>query len=59
LKIPPGTQQGTQFRLRGKGVPHLHGRSRGDQYVRVQVKVPKKLSRQQKKLLEEFRESER
>jgi len=59
LKIPPGTQQGTQFRLRGKGVPHLRGRGRGDQYVRVQVKIPEKLSRQQKKLLEEFRESER
>ncbi len=54
LKIPPGTQSGTQFRLRGKGVPHLRGRGKGDQYVRVRVNVPKKLSRQQKKLLEEF-----
>jgi len=54
LKIPAGTQSGTQFRLRGKGVPHLRGRGKGDQYVRVQVNIPKKLSRKQKKLLEEF-----
>ena len=54
LKIPAGTQSGTQFRLRGKGVPHLRGRGRGDQYVRVRVNVPQKLSRQQKKLLGEF-----
>ncbi len=58
LKIPAGTQSGTQFRLRGKGVPYLRGRGRGDQYVRVQVKIPKKLSRKQKKLLEELRELE-
>ncbi len=54
LKIPAGTQSGTQFRLRGKGVPHLRGRGRGDQYVRVRVNVPKKLSREQKRLLKEF-----
>ena len=56
LKIPAGTQSGTQFRLRGKGVPHLRGRGKGDQYVRVRVNIPKKLSRKQKKLLEEFQE---
>ena len=58
LRIPPGTQSGTQFRLRGKGVPHLRGRGRGDQYVRVRVNIPKKLSREQKRLLKEFQSSE-
>ena len=51
-KIPAGTQSGSQFRLRGKGV--IHGSSRGDHYVTVQVMTPKKISRQQKKLLEEL-----
>ena len=54
LKIPAGTQSGTQFRLRGKGVPHLRGRGKGDQYVRVHIHVPQKLSRAQKKLLQEL-----
>ncbi len=58
LKIPAGTQSGTQFRLRGKGVPHLRGRGRGDQYVRVHIKVPKRLSRAQKKLLQELQDLE-
>src|SRR3989338_4614222 len=44
LKIPAGTQSGSQFRLRGKGV--IHGSSRGDHYVTVQVMTPKKISRQ-------------
>lgn len=50
LKIPTGTQSGSQFRLRGKGVPH--GRGRGDQIVVVRVVTPQKLTREQKKLLE-------
>ncbi len=54
LKIPAGTQSGMQFRLRGKGVSHLRGRGRGDQYVRVHIHVPQKLSRAQKKLLQEL-----
>ena len=58
LKIPVGTQSGTQFRLRGKGVSRLNGRGRGDQYVRVQVTIPKKLSRAQKKLLRELQDLE-
>jgi len=58
LKVPAGTRPGTQFRLRGKGVPRLNGRGRGDQYVRVQVKIPKKLSREQKRLLKEFQNLE-
>ncbi|NLM45214.1 MAG: molecular chaperone DnaJ [Firmicutes bacterium] len=54
LKIPEGTQSGTYFRLRGKGIPHLRGFGTGDQHVRVVVKVPKKLSPKQKELLREF-----
>ncbi len=54
LKIPAGTQPGTIFKLKDKGVPSLHGRGRGDQLVKVQVEVPKKLSRKQKKLLEDM-----
>jgi DnaJ-class molecular chaperone len=59
LKVPSGTQTGTQFRLRGKGVPHLRGRGRGDQYVRIQIKVPEKLSREQRKLLKDFQDLKR
>jgi len=54
LKIRPGTQPGTMIRLRGEGVKHLHGSGRGDQYVRFQIKIPEKLTRRQKELLEEF-----
>lgn len=56
LKIQPGTQPGTLVRLRGKGVPHVRGGGRGDQYVRVKVTVPTKLSGREKQLLEEFEE---
>jgi molecular chaperone DnaJ len=54
LKIPSGTQSGTAIRLRGKGVPRLHGSSRGDHHVRIKVVVPKHLSGKQKELLKEF-----
>ena len=54
LKIRPGTQPGTMVRLRGEGIKHLHSSGRGDQYVRLQIKVPEKLTRKQKELLEEF-----
>lgn len=54
LKIPSGTQPGTAIRLRGKGVPHLHGNSRGDHYIRIKVTVPKHLTGKQKELLKEF-----
>ncbi|OGM14137.1 hypothetical protein A3D84_03505 [Candidatus Woesebacteria bacterium RIFCSPHIGHO2_02_FULL_42_20] len=56
LRIRPGTNSGTMIRLRGKGMPHLRGGGRGDQYVRISVTVPEKLSREQKNLLEELRE---
>lgn len=54
LKIPGGTQTGTTFRLRGNGMPHLKGGGTGDQLVRVQVEVPKKLNADQREKLEEF-----
>jgi molecular chaperone DnaJ len=54
LKIPAGTQSGTTFRLRGKGMPSLRGGHHGDQLVRVHVEVPQSLSHEQRKLLEEF-----
>lgn len=55
--IPEGTQTGTTFRLRGKGIPHLNGGSRGDQFVTVYIVTPKGLSREQKELLRKFGES--
>lgn len=51
LKIPAGTQSHTVFRLKGQGMPFLHGRGKGDQFVKVVVKIPKKLSREQEKLV--------
>ncbi len=54
LKIPAGTQSGTTFRLKGRGMPHLRGSAHGDQLIRVQVEVPAHLSAEQKKILEEF-----
>jgi len=54
MKIPSGTQPMTDFRLRNHGVPAMKGEARGDHIVRVYVKIPKKLSRKQKKVLEEF-----
>ena len=55
--IPEGTQPGTVFRLRGKGVQNLNGRGRGDQYVEVTVEVPKGLSKSQKEALSKFDET--
>ena len=57
IRIQPGTQPGTLIRLRGKGVPHVRGNGRGDQYVKVQLKVPTHLSRRQRELLEELEET--
>jgi molecular chaperone DnaJ len=54
LKIPPGTQTGTTFRIGGRGVPKLRGRGRGDLVVDVRVAVPSKLTRKQREILEEF-----
>ena len=57
LKIPEGTQSGTQFRLRHKGVAMLNGGGRGDLYIHVVVKIPARLTRDQRKLLEQLRET--
>lgn len=54
LKIPAGTQSGTTFRLKGKGMPSLRGGHGGDQLLRVQVEVPTSLSSEQRRILEEF-----
>lgn len=58
LKIPAGTQGEKVFALRGKGMPGLHGRGKGDLFVRVQIRVPEKLSGRQKELIEQLREAE-
>ncbi|MFI5417203.1 MAG: DnaJ C-terminal domain-containing protein, partial [Nitrososphaerales archaeon] len=52
-----GTQPNTIVKLKGKGLPHMDSRSRGDQYVRLVVDVPSKLNKQQKELLEKLRET--
>lgn len=54
LKISEGTQNGDIYRIRGKGMPGLHGRGQGDLYVEINVKTPKNFSRRAKKLLEEL-----
>jgi molecular chaperone DnaJ len=60
LKIPAGTQGGKSFRLRNKGIAHLHDYGRGDQLVKVQIDVPSDPTQDQKRLLKEFaRASER
>lgn len=55
--MPPGTQPGTMFRLKGKGVQHLNGRGRGDHFVQVVVEVPKNLSSEQKETLRQFEQT--
>ena len=55
IKISEGTQSGAHFKLRSLGVPHVNSRARGDLYVHVDVQVPKKLTREQRKLFEELR----
>ncbi|WP_414470128.1 molecular chaperone DnaJ [Methanobacterium sp. ACI-7] len=54
LKVPVGTQSGTSFRIKGKGMPHLRWNGYGNLYVKVKVVVPKKLNSKQKELLREF-----
>jgi molecular chaperone DnaJ len=56
VKIPEGTQSGAFFRMRSLGVPHVNSRARGDLYVHVDVQVPKKLNREQRKLFEQLAE---
>lgn len=57
MKVPPGTQNGSLFRLRDRGMPRLEGRGQGDQYVKVIIDVPKDLNPKQRDLLREFAKS--
>ena len=52
--LPEGTQSGTTFRLKGKGIPSLNGRGRGDQYVTVYIETPRNLNKEQKEALKKF-----
>ena len=54
MKIPPGTQSGTMFRLKGKGMAELRGRGSGDELVKVSVVIPRALNARQRELIEEF-----
>ncbi len=58
MKIPAGTQSGEVFRIRDKGVPYMQRRGRGDHLVKIIVKIPKNLSRNQKDLIEKLRREE-
>ena len=56
--VAPGTQTDTRIRLKGKGVPYLRNKDvRGDHYVTLVVKVPERLSKEQKEALQKFRET--
>ena len=57
VRIPEGSQNGAQIRLRNLGVPQLNGGGRGDLFVHVEVRIPTRLTREQKKLLEQLRET--
>jgi molecular chaperone DnaJ len=54
MNVPAGTQSGTVFKLKGSGLDNVNGRGRGDQFVKIEIKVPKKLSNEQKELLRKF-----
>ena len=54
LKIPPGTKHGTKMRLSGHGLPEMKKSTRGNLYVRIQIKIPKNLTKEQQKLVEEL-----
>ena len=57
LKIPAGTKHKTKMRLSGHGLPHMHGKGQGDLYVRIDIKMPKRLSKKQKSLIEQLAET--
>jgi curved DNA-binding protein len=56
LKIPPGIKHKTKMRLAGHGLPHMHGKDTGDLYIYIQVNIPAKLTKKQKKLIEQLAE---
>jgi curved DNA-binding protein len=57
LKVPPGTKPGTKMRMSGHGLPYMKGNRTGDLYVKIQVNLPKKLTGEQKKLVEKLAEA--
>ena len=57
LRIPPGTKHKTKMRLTGHGLPHMHGKGQGDLYVHIHINMPKKLTKKQKKLIEQLAET--
>ena len=57
LKIPPGTRPGTKMRMPGHGLPHMKGNKKGDLYVIIQIKLPRQLTDEQKKLIEKLAET--
>ncbi|MFC1756319.1 molecular chaperone DnaJ [Patescibacteria group bacterium] len=59
MKIPSGTQSGEIFRVKGKGVPHLGRNGKGDHWVKIIVDIPKKISREQKRIIEELRNTDK
>ena len=56
LKVPQGTESGKVLRVSNKGIPHFSGYGRGNMYVELVVKVPKKITKKQKELLEKLKE---
>ena len=57
LKIPEGTQSGSELRIRGRGIPYLNEKGNGDLIVKVMVQIPKKLTRAQRELVNQLAES--
>ena len=57
LEIPEGTESGKVLRISGKGIPHFNGYGRGNLYIELKVTTPKRLSKEQKKLLEDLKKS--
>ena len=57
LKIPPGIKNGTRMRLTGHGLPSMKGGKKGDLFVRIHIQIPKQLTSEQKKLVEELAET--
>lgn len=57
LKIPAGTESGTMFKMKDKGMPHVNGAYKGDEFVKINIETPKKLSKKQKDLLKQFDKS--
>ena len=56
LKVPPGTQHGTEFRIKNRGATYLRGKGKGDQYIVITIEIPKKVTEEQRTLLEKFKD---